>query len=149
MRFEFEGDPSYFRNGWVHRSPPEIYELPVIRDGTDYLEPNQEYRVPLGAVSPAEYERAVKAPMTFRAQYKSSHGKPRTDTHIVDFSQFRGMLFEPNHLREIAKQMKTEGEDLQSLTEGHAKVQVVTQTREEDERRRDEGREAQPTTPTV
>ena len=100
VRFEFEGDPSYFRNSWIHHSPPEINKLPVIRDGIDFLEPNQGYRFPLGTVSPEEYERAVKAPWIFRTQYKSSYGKPRTDTHIVDFSQFRGMLFEPNHLRE-------------------------------------------------
>ena len=143
VRFEFEGDPSYFRDSWVHRSPPEINELPVIRDGLDYMEPNQVYRFPLGSVSPEEYERAVEAPWTFRTQYESLYGKRRTDAHIVDFAQFRGMLFESNYLKQIAEHIKTMRNDLHRLTEGYARVQVVTQTREEVERRREEWREAQ------
>ena len=136
--FKFEGDPSYFRNSWVGRSPPKIDELPVIRDGLDYLEPNQVYRFPLGTVSPEEYERAVENPWTFRTQYESLYGKRKTDTYIVDFSQFRGMLFESNHLKEIAKHMEAVRQDLHRLTEGHARVQIVTQTREEFEQRREE-----------
>ena len=65
VTFEFKGDPSYFRNSWVNRSPPEINELPVIKDGLKYLEPSQVYRFPLGTLSPAEYERAIEAPWTF------------------------------------------------------------------------------------
>ena len=141
--FKFEGDPSYFRNSWVGISPPKIDELPVIRDGLDYLEPNQVYRFPLGTVSPEEYERAVETPWTFRTQYESLYGKPRTDTYIVDFSQFRGMFFESNHLKEIAGHMKAVREDLHRLTEGHTRVQVVTQTREEFEQRREAWRKAQ------
>ncbi len=138
VRFEFEGDPSYFRNSWVIRRPPAIDELPIIKNGLDYLEPNQSYRFPLGTVSPGEYERAVETPWTFRTQYESLYGKPRTDTYIVDFSQFRGMLFESNHLKEIAGHMKAVWEDLHRLTEGHARVQVVTQTREDFEQQREE-----------
>ena len=51
VRFEFKGDPSYFRNSWVNRAPPAIDELAIIRNGLDYLEPNQAYRFPLGTVS--------------------------------------------------------------------------------------------------
>ena len=150
VSFEFEGDPSYFRNSWVHRSPPEINELPVIRDGLDYLEPNQVYRFPLGTVSPEEYERAVETPWTFRTQYESLYGNPRTDTYIVEFSQFRGMIFDSNHLKEIAEHMKAVREDIHRFTEGHARVQVVTQTREEFEQRREEWRKAQDSyTPNV
>ena len=143
VSFEFEGDPSYFRSSWVNRLPPAINELPVIKDGLDYLEPNQTYRFPLGTVSPAEYEHAVETPWIFRAKYESLHGKLRTDTYVVDFSQFRGMLFEPNHLKEIAGRMKAVQEDLHRLAEGHARVQVVIQTREEFEQRREEWRKAQ------
>ena len=143
VRFKFEGDSSYFRNSWVGRSPPEINELPVIRDGLDFLEPNQVYRFPLGTVSPEEFERAVKARWIFRTRYESLHGKPRTDTHFVDFSQFRGTFFESNHLKEIAEHMKIMRKDLHRLTEGYARIQVVTQTREEYERRREAWRKPQ------
>ena len=143
VRFEFEGDPSYFRNSWVTRQPPAIDELPIIKNGLDYLEPNQAYRFPLGTVSSDEYERATETPWTFRTRYESLYGKRKTDTYIVDFSQFRGMLFESNHLKEIAKHMEAVRQDLHRLTEGHARVQIVTQTREEFEQRGEEWRKAQ------
>ena len=143
VRFEFEGDASYFRNSWINCSPPEVNELPVIRDGLDYLEPGQVYRFPLGTVSPEEYERAVTTPWTFHAQYESLHGKLMNNTYVIDFSQFTGMFFEPNHLKEIAEHLETMQKDLHRLTEGHARVQVVTQTREEFEQRREEWRKTQ------
>ena len=137
VRFEFEGDPSYFRNSWMGRRPPAVDELTIIKNGLDYLEPNQTYRFPLGSVSPKEFERAVEAPWTFRTHYESLYGKPGTDTYVVDFSQSRGMFFEPNHLEELAEHIKTVREDLHGLIEGHAIVQVVTQTIEEFEQRRE------------
>ena len=143
VRFDFQGDASYFRNGWINRSPPEINELPVTRNGLDSLEPSQVYRFPLGTVSPEEYERAIETPWTFLTKYENLYGEPRSGTHIVDFSQFRGMLFQPSHLKEIAEHMKTVQKDLHSLTEGQARVHVVTQTREEFEQQREEWRKAQ------
>ena len=143
VSFEFKGDPSYFRNSWVNRAPPAIDELPIIKNGLDYLEPNQVYRFPLGTVSPDEYERAVETPWTFRTQYESLYGKRKTVTFIVDFSQFRGMLFESNSLKEIANHMKAVRQDLHRLTDGHARVQIVTQTIDEYEQRRAGWQEAQ------
>ena len=143
LQFEFDGDPSYFRSGWVHGHPPVIDELPIIKDGLDYLEPNQAYRFPLGTVSPDEYERATEAPWTFRTQYESLYGKRRTDTYIVDFSQFRGTFFEPNDLKEIAGHLSAVRQDFHRLTEGYARVQTVTQTRDEYEQRRKECQKAQ------
>ena len=143
VRFKFEGDPSYFRNSWVNRRPPAIDELPTIKNGLDSLEPNQIYRFPLGTVSKEEFERAAEAPWTFRTQYENLYGKPREDTSTVDFSQFRGMLFESNHLKEIADHMKAVRQDLHRMTEGHANVQIVTQTRDEYEQRHREWQKVQ------
>ena len=143
VSFAFEGDPSYFRNSWVIRRPPAIDELPIIKNGLAYLEPNQSYRFSLGTVSEKEFERSIGAPWTFRTQYESLYGKRKSDTYVVDFSQFIGMFFESNRLKEIAEHMKTVREDLHRLTEGRARVQVVTQTTEEFEQRREEWRKAQ------
>ena len=142
VQFEFDGDPSYFCSGWVHGHPPAIDELPIIKNGLDYLEPNQAYKFPLGTVSSDEYERATETPWTFRTQYESLYGKSRTDIYIVDFSQFRGMFFESNHLNEIAGHMKSVRQDLHRLTEEYAKVQTVTQTRDEYDQRRKERQKA-------
>ena len=136
VRFEFEGDPSYFRNSWVNRRPPAVDELPAIKNGLDYLEPNQTHRFPLGTVSSEEFERAVEAPWIFRAHYENLYGKLRTDVHMVDFSRFKGMFFESNHMKEIAEHMKGVRDDLHRLTEGRARVQAVIQTREESDQRR-------------
>ena len=143
VRFEFEGDPSYFQSSWVNRRPPAVNDLPIIKNGLDYLEPNQLYRFLLGTVSSEEFERAIDAPWTFRTYYESLYGKCKSDTYVVDFSQFSGMFFESNYLKETAGHMKAVREDLHRLTEGHARVQVVTQSREEFEQRREEWREAQ------
>ena len=40
------------------------------------------------------------------------------------------MFFEPNRLEEIAQHLESMRKDLYRLTEGYAKVHVVTQTRE-------------------
>ena len=143
VQFEFDGDPSYFHNSWVNCDPLVIDEIPIIKNGLDYLEPNQAFRFFLGTVSSDEYERATKAPWIFRTQYESLYGKRRADTYIVDFSQFRGTFFEPNHLKEISDHMKSIRQDLHRLTEGYAKVQTVTQTRDEYEQRRKEWQMAQ------
>ena len=138
VRFRFEGDSSYFRNSWVNRNPPAIDELPIIKNGLDYLEPNQSYRFLLGTVSNEEFERSIEAPWTFHTQYESLYGKNKSDTYVVDFSLFSGMFFESNHLKEISGHMKSLREDLHRLTEGHVRVQIVTQSREEFEQRRKE-----------
>ena len=143
ISFEFEGDPSYFRSSWLTKKPPAVDELPVITGGLDYLEPKQTYRFYLGNVSEGEFARAVGNPWTFRTRYESIQGKRKSDTYVIDFSQFLGTFFEKNYLRELAGHMEGVRNDFHRLTEGHARVQVVTQTREAFEQRREEWRQAQ------
>ncbi len=118
MRFAFEGDSSYFRNSWAGPTPPELNELSVIKDGLEYLEPNQVYRFFLGTVSPKEFERAVKAPWRFCTEYENLRGKLRTETYTVDFSQFKGMFFDANPLKDIAGYIQDIQKDLKDLTKG-------------------------------
>ena len=42
----------------------------------------------------------------------------------------RGTFFVPNRLKDISQHLDSIRKDLNRLTEGHAKVQVVTQSRE-------------------
>ncbi len=140
VRFEFEGDPSYFRSSWVGRPPPAINELSIIKDGLDYMEPNQVFRFPLGTVSSREFERAVEAPWTFRTQYEGLDGKRKTDTYTVDFSQFRGMFFDRNYLGQITTHVDSIQKDIHRMTEGFASLQVVTQTKDQFLKEREEYR---------
>ena len=106
VRFEFEGDPSYFRNSVINNPLPEIPELSIIKNGLDYLDPSQVYRFHMGISSPGEFERAVKKPWKFCVRYEDLYGKRHTANHTVDFSLFSGTLFQPNHLKEISKHLQ-------------------------------------------
>ena len=131
VRFEFEGDSSYFRNSFVFGVLPTVDQLPVIEKGLDFLEPGQTFRFPLGTVTVEEFNRAAEAPWTFQVQYENLYGKRKRAAYTVDFSQFRGMVFEPIALNEIVKHLNCIRKDLNRLTEGIAKAQVVSQSREE------------------
>ena len=130
VRFKFKGDPSYFRNSWIGRSPPSVDQLPAIKDGLDNLEPGQTFRFPLGSTSEEEFSRATQAPWVFHVKYQSLFGKCKLDTFPVDFSQFQGTFFERTPLKEISEHLDSIQKDLHRFTEGYARVQVVTQTRE-------------------
>lgn len=116
VRFEFKGDSSYFRKSFVFGSLPPVDQLPVVRDGLDFLESGQMLRFPLGTVSPEEYDRAIEAPWTFHVQYENLYGKTGESVYTVDFSQFRGMVFEPNRLKEIAEHLESISKDISKLT---------------------------------
>ena len=130
VHFEFEGDPSYFRSSWMGRSPPTIDQLPVIKDGLDYLEPDQKFIFPLGSTSEEEFSRATQAPWIFNVKYQNLFGKYKLDTYTVDFSQFLGTFFERKLLKEISEHLDSIQKDLHRFTEGYARVQVVTQSRD-------------------
>ena len=88
-------------------------------------------RFPLGMISKEECDRAAEAPWVFCTQYENLSGRRRTGTYKVDFSQFIGMFFDTNWPKEAAQSLDSIQKDLHRLTEGYAKVQVVTQTREQ------------------
>ena len=131
VRFEFTGDPSYFRNSFAGNAPPTVDQLPAIKDGLDYMEAGCTLRFTLGTVSPQEFDRAAQDPWRFVVKYKNLAGKTRKSSYVVDFSQFRGQFFIRNHMKEISDHLNAIRKDLHSLAGRGAKVQVVTQTIEE------------------
>lgn len=118
VRFNFEGDPSYFRSSFIRGVIPTVDKLPIIKKGLDYLEPGQMFRFPMGTVTADEFERAIEAPWTFHVEYENLYGKQRMCVYTVDFSQFRGMVFEPNRLKEIAGHLEAISRDISSLRQG-------------------------------
>lgn len=125
VRFEFEGDSSYFRKSFKRGVLPTVDQLPIIKDGIPFLESGQTFRYSLGMVSEEEFNRAAGGPWIFRVRYENLYGKEKRDAHTLDFSQFRGMFFAPNRLVEISQNLDSIRKDLNSLTEGFAKIQVV------------------------
>ena len=130
VRFEFEGDSSYFRESFIRGVLPTVDQLPIITDGLPYLEPGQTFRFSLGTVSEKEFNRAAGDPWIFRVQYENLFGEQRKDTYPLDFSQFRGMFFAPNRLVEISQHLDSIRKDLNRVSEGYAKIQVVIQKEE-------------------
>lgn len=106
VRFRFEGDPSFFRNAFVEGGPPTIPELPIIKNGLDYLEHGQVHRFPLGTVLHGEFSRAAKCPWKFNVQYEDIYGKYYNNDYTVDFAIFLGGIFATNHLEEISDHLK-------------------------------------------
>ncbi|MDE0141694.1 MAG: hypothetical protein OXI80_13315 [Caldilineaceae bacterium] len=118
VRFKFEGDPTYFRDSFVTGGPPTVDQLPVIKNGLEFLEKDQNIRIPIGTVSNEEYERAAKSPWTFKVKYENLYGKNRKVTHTVDFSLLRGTFFMPNRLKEIAENLESISKGIGKLKEG-------------------------------
>lgn len=126
IRFEFQGDPNYFE-GTV-----PLDQLPVIKNGLPYLGPSQTFRFLLGWLFGDSFTRAVEAPWTFHTTYENQAGKPKTDTYLVDFSQFSSLIVgRGSPLYKIEKHLDTLQRDVHQLSTGFNKIRVVTQTKEE------------------
>ena len=81
-------------------------------------------------MSREEFDRAAAIPWIFNVRYSDLHGKHQDATYTVDFSQFRGMFTDRVWLEEITQHLDSVRQDVQRLTQGSAKIHVVTQTRE-------------------
>ena len=143
VHFKFTGDSTYFRSSFQGTAPPPIDQLPAIRDGLAYMEAGYILRYTLGTVSAKEFGRAAQHPWKFDVKYKNLTSGEKEDTYVVDFSQYKGAIFAKNRLKEMSKHLESMRKDLHRLAEGHARVQVVTQTREEFEQMRLEWRKTQ------
>ena len=126
VRFYFEGDPTYFRTSWVNNAPPEIPDLPIIKNGLAYLEPSQVYRFPLGTVTSEEFERAVENPWTFCIKYEDLYGRHNRDIYTIDFSLFSGSMFESNHFKEMSAHLNQISRHLKSI-QSHSSKQSRNQ----------------------
>ena len=131
LTFEFEGDPTYFQKSVRSGSHPNVGQIPVIKEGLGYITSGKTLRFLQGTMIQEVYERASKRPWIFHVQYENLSGKVKKDSFTLDFSKFDGMYFDLNHLEEISKHLHSIQKDIHRLTEGHAKVKVVTQTKDE------------------
>ena len=119
VRFEFTGDPTYFRNSFVGNAPPPIDQLPAIRDGLEYMETGYTISFPLGTTAEEEFNRASEAPWRFVVNYENFCGRGKKNTYVIDFSQFNGLMYEEiwpkliaEHLDEIRKELHSVNERL-------------------------------------
>lgn len=129
IRFKFSGDPNYFVKSGV-RKP--ITELPIIRDGMSYLAPGRNFTFVLGWLFGDDFRRAEERPWEFNITYKNSSGKQFKDTYTLDFSDFSELIIGGGDpLRKIEGHLDSLNKELRSLGSGAHKLQIITQTKEE------------------
>ena len=143
LRFEFKGDPSYFRNSFLGKAPPSVDQLPLIKNGLDYMGTGEIFRFTLGSVTPEEFRRAAQAPWIFNTIYQNLYGKQKKETYVVDISHFEGGVFDTNWLETISIDLSKMQKDLSRLTKRSALLEIVTQTKDEFENRREDRSKAQ------
>ena len=85
INFRFDGDPTYFVESGIDTP---INEMPVLRDGLQYLGPNQRFDVLMGWLRGDSYQRAIEKPWIFHVTYENDMRKCRKSTYVVDFAQF-------------------------------------------------------------
>ena len=125
VRFDFRGDPSYFRKSFVGYAPPQVNQLPAIRDGLDYMEVGYTLRFTLGTVTEEEFRRAAQEPWTIDVRYKNLIGKPIRSTCVVDFSQFHGSLFRRNWIKEASKSLDSMSKEMSRWGTGFHKIHAI------------------------
>ena len=122
----FKGDPTYFDD------ERPIDQLPVIKNGIRYLGSHQRFRIILGWLFGQDYERAIQEPWAFDLKYKNSVGDSFSESFVVDFSQFAGLILTGSSpLVKIEKHLDTLQRDVHHLLTGFNKPQVITQTKGE------------------
>lgn len=129
----FEGDPTYFDG------ERPISQLPAIKNGLKYLGPYRRFRIILGWLFGEDYERAIQKPWIFNLEYKNAAGDSISDKFVVDFSQFAGLILtDSSPLAKIEKHLETLQRDVHHAMTGFNHLHVITQTRDEYLRRREE-----------
>ena len=126
IRIDFEGDPTYFDD------ERPIDQLPAIKNGLRYLGPHGSFRILLGWLFGEAFNRAIKEPWTFHLHYENAIGDTISETFLVDFSQFDGLLLTAgNPLGKIEKHLESLQKNVHHMTTGFSKLHILTQTKED------------------
>ena len=140
----FKGDPTYFYD------ERPIDQLPVIKNGLRYLGSHQRFRIILGWLFGEDYERAIQEPWAFDLKYKNSVGDPFSESFVVDFSQFAGLILSGSSpMVKIEKHLEALQRDVHHAMTGFNNLHAITETRDEylkrmEELRRERGRGTEP-----
>ena len=129
IRFEFSGDPTYFIKNGVGKP---IDEIPVIKEGINYLGPGRDFSFVLGWLFGEDFNKAMDFPWTFHVSYENLNGRKRKETFVLDFSQFASLIVGAGDpLQNIQGHLDSIQKELRAWGTGFRKPQVITQTKEE------------------
>lgn len=121
----------------------KINELGFVQKGLDYLSAKQEIRTFLTSMF-ENFESKILTVVKVDVSYRTGAGDTVKDSYTIDFSVFRGLeqLGEPDLYR-IAKAIEKIEKNIDHLSSGWSKPQVITQSKSEyTEERRKEMEEA-------
>jgi hypothetical protein len=124
IKFEVNPDFEYEKGKFLS-------ELGLIKNGLRYLAPNQIYPSFLTSLL-ENFEGKKTSFFEIKVTYQDSLGKTYEDKYSIDFSELIGMrrLGQP-HLYKIANSIEKIEKDINYLTTGFHKMQVVVYTKKE------------------
>jgi len=107
----------------------KINELGFIQKGIDYLSAKQEIRTFLTSMID-NFELKVRTILRVEVSYRTGAGDIVKDAYTIDFSIFSGMqqLGEPDLYR-IAKSIEKIEKNIDHLSTGWSKLQIITQSK--------------------
>ena len=141
IKFSFEDDLAPFIERG-HRGP--LDEIPAFKNGLPNMAPGQQFRFFLGWLVSDEVKNATSPLRSIGVYYKNLSGKSLRDEYTLDFSQFFGVLIEQDYLQRIADHLNVIQQDIHLVAQGLTSLRVVTQTKQELQRLREE-RHIEPT----
>jgi hypothetical protein len=118
-----------------------LSDLGFIRNGVQYLAPNQEIRFFLTSLV-QNYKEKIEHPFQITVSYESFTGKHFERTYPIDFSMWDELLFnERNNLFKISQNLKELRDDIHYIASGQNKIKIISYTKQDEENEIQEVRE--------
>ena len=129
LRFDFAGDADYFIQNGVG---VPIDQVPAIKDGIKYLGPDRQFTIILGWLFGEAFEKSTEHPWIIQVHYKDQTGKSKSDSYVLDFSQFAHLIIgDGDPLRKIANHLESFNRELRHLGTGFHKLHVISHPKQD------------------
>jgi len=128
IAFEIFPDFKYFKDEMLSQTG-------LFKNGIPYLAPKQIIRISLTDMAD-NYEEKIKQSFKIKVTYFDVLCKKREATYPIEFHQYENILFtETNSLSKIANNIEKIHNDINHLTRGFKKLQVICYIKEDEEER--------------
>ncbi|MHB8118056.1 MAG: hypothetical protein ACYDHX_04930 [Methanothrix sp.] len=114
----------------------KLSEIGFIKNGLPYFAPNQEFQIFLANLI-ENFEEILKKTFEIKITYESNLHESYSNTYLIDFSQRIGSSLTQPPLYEIADNIKQIQSDINKISTGSTKLNVIIYTKEDiDEERK-------------
>jgi len=118
-----------------------INGLGFIKKGIEYLSPQQEFRTFLTSMIENSEEK-IETAINIKVSYTTSSGERINDKFLLDFSIFEKLIqLGTSPLTKIAKDIETIRQDIDRLSSGASRLEVIAYTKKEIEDEQEERHE--------